>query len=191
MSWTEILETREKHKNAKTGGTADIYSFCQMFPFLLPLRIKRIRLCKWRLLRTNPLCDVNMSGQVWIEMPGIMSPLVLRSIMAVERDFRASGGTQSSARWGHNGLIKALEKRHFCTASINTTSCHPERCLRSLTLLAASDWRALLLMMATFDLLVTCLCNGGMWKRASVGGESLSISVRFELSRLKMFRVVM
>lgn len=114
-----------------------------------------------------------MSGQVWKEMPGIISPLVLCSIIAVERDFRASREpnllpVEAVMVW--QKLPALLEKRQFCTASINTTSCAPGRCLLSLTLLAASNWRALLFML-TFDLLTTCLCNRGMWKWVSVCGE--------------------
>lgn len=97
--------------------------FCGLFPILLVLHIKRTKLCKWRAPHTNSLCDVNMSGQVWIEMPGIVSLLVLCSIIAAVRDFRASGEpnllpVEAIMAW--QKLHALLEKRHFCTASINT-----------------------------------------------------------------------
>lgn len=77
-----------------------------MFPSLLLLHIKRTELCKWRFPHTNSLCDVNMSGQVWIEMAGIITALVLCSIMAAEQDLRASGEPNLLSVWGHNGPIK-------------------------------------------------------------------------------------
>lgn len=84
--------------------------------------------------------------------------------------FQSIRGTQSSACWGCNGLTKApcFTGEKTLLHSINQyPSCTPRRCLLSLTLLAASDWRALLSML-TFDLLTTCLCSGGMWKWVSV-----------------------
>lgn len=61
----KILQTLQITEKGRTLTAQQIYfSFCQMFPFLLLLHIKRTKLCKSRLPHTGSLCDVNMSGQV-------------------------------------------------------------------------------------------------------------------------------
>lgn len=156
------------------------------------MHIKRTKLCKWRLPHTNSLCDVNMSGQVCIEMPGIISPLVLCSIIAVEQDLRASG-EPNLARWGYNGPLKALfftgektplhsvNQYHLLSYRKVSPSSHPARCFRLEGIVIDADlWPA-------HDMLMQ---QRNVESSECVRGGRSSISVRFEFSRLEMFLVV-
>lgn len=93
-------------------------------------------------LHTSPLCDVNVSGQVWVDMPAIISPPVPRRTMAAERDFRATGKPNLLPVQGGNGSIKA--------SCFRGKNCPPP---------AVSEGVSVLSLPQTVADPLTCLCN--------------------------------
>lgn len=68
-------------------------------------------------LSQAPLCEVNMNGQVWMELPGIIFPAHFMQNKSCREKFQSIQGTQYSDCWGHNGMIKApysVGERYFC-----------------------------------------------------------------------------
>lgn len=117
--------------------------------------------------RTKLLCEVDTSGQVWREMPGIVSPLHNCRCLARWNPI-------SRLFWGCNGPTKAPnafpEKRPLSRHQ-SVCPCTPlspvwisGRCLLSLAL---PDWGPLLCTLTSYPL-TTRLHNTGMWKRGWV-----------------------
>lgn len=131
-----------------------------MFPFLLLLHIKRTKLCKWRLPHTNFLlwCEYEWTGvnrDAWDYVPA-------RSVQhnGCWAGFQSIGGTQSSACWGYNGLIKApcftgektllhsINQYHLLRSRKVSPFSHPARRLRLEGIVDDGDlWPALDMLM--------------------------------------------
>lgn len=125
---------RETHSNTNAAAQQIFIHPVRCFPFSSCCMGRGPNYANEASSYTNSLCEVNMSGQVWVKMPTIVSPLHNSSWMG----FESIRGTQSSACWGHNGLIKApyFTREKKLLQSINQRDLlHPGRCLLSVTLM--------------------------------------------------------